>query len=177
MKLLWIFSIGAHRKVDAISQISKGGNNMGSGQCLNECSQCKGVYFTDFDTHSFEMYGFCFRCGRSEKWIPKRNDKNQIICNERGEIQLDYESNFGYGCLKTVYKDRKLTEYTDFTDLVTEDKIQTILKELKSLDINYDECIFTVWDDSKKDIVVIVGNPPETFVEFLRRECADESVQ
>jgi DNA-binding Lrp family transcriptional regulator len=151
---------------------------MSSVTCAEVCSRCGGVYTVDFDCRTYEEDGYCERCGISVSYYIVKNDDGEPVLDEKGELKYLYEEAGGYGRIFTVLKNGEyitdsLEESSDLEELKEE-----YLKSLENPDVDADCSYFTYWDPEKKEIVVLFGEDPGTYEEYIadsmreyEREC------
>lgn len=147
---------------------------MSSVQDIMECPQCKGIYSTDFNCRTQEEYRHCSRCGRTEKWMIVRDGEGKPVLDDEGHVKMEHKENFGFGSARIAFKGG-LSQLWSFSEPVNDDIKKAYLKASKHPDAIEAECYLSSWDVESGDIVMVYGDPPETYVEFM--DSGDEEAE
>ena len=145
---------------------------MSSVQDIMECPQCKGIYSTDYNCRTQEEYRHCSRCGRTEKWTIVRDDEGKPVLDDEGRVKMEHKENFGFGSAKIAFKGG-VSQLWSFSEAVNDNIKKAFLKASKEPNVNEDECYLSSWDAESGDIVMIYGDPPETYVEYMDSEAEE----
>lgn len=147
---------------------------MGSVQDMKKCPQCGGIYHTDYYYRSGEEYRHCFRCGRKESWTLVRDEERNPVLDNDGKFTMDYKLQEGFGSARIEFVNG-LGQLWSFSEAVNQDIKNAYLKATETPDANKEQCYLSSWDPEKKEVVMLYGNMPETYDEFMKRIAEEQA--
>lgn len=82
---------------------------------------------------------------------------------------MEHKENFGFGSAKIAFK-KGFSQLWSFSEPVNDNIKKAYLEATKHPDVVEAECYLSSWDGDSNDIVMLYGDPPETYVEFMDAE-------
>lgn len=119
-----------------------------------KCPVCSGVMVNDVYYRSGEEYANCLRCGivRNCEW--KRNESNELIKNDKGQILFDHVHLEGYG-VYGIYNHEGSGQVGVLNKPITEDMIEEFRQTFENEVTDKDRSYVAKWEDGKQ--IVILG--------------------
>jgi len=124
------------------------------------CKLCGGKVLRCTDFGKIEEHYVCTACGMKTDWGFKRDELEQILVSENGNVYIEYTRFPGYGSYVLTNKNGASTHGTFQTPIEDKD-ICFLLAITRGDDMDFCACRITAWDPESSKFVAVMGEIPE----------------